>query len=76
VLRDRLPWIVVLLTLATSVVLLLGPLWTTAEGENPLERPPGVDYDAVLRLGLPTIAVAVAVVLAFAVGRRTPGERP
>lgn len=65
-----------LLTLATSVVLLLGPLWTTAEGENPLERPPGVDYDAVLRLGLPTVAVAVAVVLAFAVGRRTPGERP
>ena len=65
-----------LLTLATSVVLLLGPLWTTAEGENPLERPPGVDYDAVLRLGLPTIAVAVAVLLAFAVGRRTPGEGP
>ena len=66
---DRLPWVAALLTLATAVVLLLGPLWTTAEGENPLERPSGVDWDAVLRLGLPTVVVLASLAVALA-GRR------
>ncbi|SOC54423.1 hypothetical protein [Ornithinimicrobium cerasi] len=66
---DRLPWLAVLLTLATAVVLLLGPLWSTAEGENPLERPSGVDLDAVLLLGLPTVVVLASLAVALA-GRR------
>jgi hypothetical protein len=66
---DRLPWLAVLLTLATAVVLLFGPLWTTAEGENPLERPSGVDWDAVLRLGMPTVVVLASLGVALA-GRR------
>jgi hypothetical protein len=63
---DRLPWIAVLLTLATAVVLMLGPLWSSAEGENPLERPPGVDVDAVLLLGLPTVVVLASLAVALA----------
>lgn len=63
---DRLPWVAVLLTLATAVVLMLGPLWSSAEGENPLERPPGVDVDAVLLLGLPTVVVLASLAVALA----------
>lgn len=68
--RDRLPWVAVLLTLATAVVLLLGPLWTTAAGENPLERPRGVDLQAVLRLALPTVMVLASVAVALGDRRR------
>lgn len=67
---DRLPWVAVLVTLATAGVLLLGPLWTTAAGENPLERAPGVDYGAVLRLGLPTVMVLASAAVALAGARR------
>lgn len=68
-LTDRVPWLAALLTLATAVVLLFGPLWTTAEGENPLERPSGVDWEALLRLGMPTVVVLASLAVALA-GRR------
>ena len=70
VLRQRLPWLAVLVTLATAVVLLLGPLWSTAVGENPLERPRGVDLPAVLRLALPTVFVLGSVAVALGDRRR------
>lgn len=63
---ERLPWLAVLVALATAVVLLFGPLWSTAEGENPLERASGVDYGAVLRLGLPTVIVLASLGVALA----------
>lgn len=66
----RLPWVAVLLTLATAVVWLLGPGWSTAEGENPLERPPGIDLPAVLLLALPTVMVLAAVAVALGDRRR------
>lgn len=69
-LRDRLPWVAVLLTLATAVAWLLGPGWSTAEGENPLERPTGIDLPAVLRLALPTVMSLGAVVVALGDRRR------
>lgn len=69
-LRDRLPWIAVLVTLGTAAVLLLGPLWDDARDENPLLRPSGPDWEAILRLGLPTLIVAASVVVALALPRR------
>lgn len=68
-LRDRVPWIAVLVALGTAAALLLGPLWDDARGENPLLRPPGPDWDAILRLGLPTVIVAACLVLALALPR-------
>lgn len=59
----------VALTLLTAGVLLLGPLWDDPRGENPLERPSGVDWDAVLMLGLPTLMVAASLVVALALPR-------
>lgn len=72
--RERLPWIAVLVTLATAVVVLLGPLWSTAAGENPLERPSFAnDPEAltrVLRLALPTVMVLASVAVALGDRRR------
>lgn len=68
-LRDRLPWVAVLVTLATAAVLLFGPLWDDARDENPLLRPPGPDWDAILTLGLPTVMVAAALGVALALPR-------
>ena len=68
--RSRLPWLAVLATLATAVVLLFGPLWDDAAGENPLLRPPGPDWEAILRLGLPTVMVLGSLVAALALPRR------
>lgn len=59
------PWILLVLGLVVFAGLLLGPLWSTAEGENPLQRSPDPDYGAVLALSLPTLAMAVLVVLAL-----------
>ena len=64
-----LPWAAVLVTLATAGLLLLGPLWDTAEGENPLTRPDPALAD-VLRLALPTVLVALAVAVAMLLPRR------
>ncbi|ANS77745.1 hypothetical protein SGUI_0349 [Serinicoccus hydrothermalis] len=47
--------------LVVSAWVLFGPLWDSAEGENPLTRPPGPDFGAVLRLALPTLAVSALV---------------
>lgn len=69
VLPRRLPWVAVLATLATAVLLLFGPLWDDAAGENPLQRPPGPDWDVLLRLGLPTVVVAASLVVALALPR-------
>lgn len=66
----RLPWVAVLVTLATAVLVLFGPLWDDARGENPLDRPSGVDWEALLRLGLPTVMVAAALLVALALPRR------
>ncbi len=68
-LLDRLAWVGALVTLAAAVVLLFGPLWTTAVGENPLERDPGIDVGAVLRLALPTVVVLAAFAVALCSGR-------
>ena len=69
-LRDRLPWMAVLVALVTAAALLLGPLWDDARGENPLLRPPGPDWEAILRLGLPTVIVAACLALALMLPRR------
>ena len=64
--------------LLASAFLLLGPWWDTAAGENPLTRPPGPDYAAVLRLSLPTLVLAAAVtalLVASRGGRRGRGAR-
>ena len=51
-------------------VVLFGPLWDTAAGENPLLRPPGPDYEAIVRLGLPTLAVLLTLVATGVWARR------
>ncbi|MFX0539744.1 hypothetical protein ACQBAT_08140 [Ornithinimicrobium sp. Y1847] len=71
-LRTRLPWLAVLVTLMIAIVLLLGPLWSSAEGENPLDRPSGVDWRAVQLLAMPTVMVLAAVLAALGGGRRWP----
>lgn len=75
-LRVRLPWVAVLVTLATAVVLLFGPLWTTSVGENPLDRPSFAkdpqSVEKVLRLALPTVMVLASCAVALA-GRARPG---
>ena len=68
-LLDRLAWVGALVTLAAAVVLLFGPLWTTAVGENPLERDPEIDVGAVLRLALPTVVVLASFAVALCSGR-------
>jgi hypothetical protein len=73
VLRDRvverLAWVGALVTLVTAAILLFGPLWDSAVGENPLERDPDPDIMAVLRLAMPTVIVMAAVVVAVCAGR-------
>lgn len=69
-LRDRLPWIAALVSLGTAAILLFGPLWDDARDENPLLRAAGPDWEAILRLGLPTVIVAASMVLALALPRR------
>ncbi|MGC5584772.1 hypothetical protein [Ornithinimicrobium sp. W1665] len=64
-----LPWTAVLVTVGTAGVLLLGPLWDTAEGENPLTRPDPAVAD-VLRLAVPTLVVALTVAVALLLPRR------
>lgn len=64
-----LPWVAVLATVVTAGLLLLGPLWDTAEGENPLTRPDPALAD-VLRLALPTVLVALTVAVAMFLPRR------
>lgn len=59
-----------LVTLATAAAWLLGPGWSTAEGENPLERPQGIDVPAVLLLALPTLLVLATVLVALGERRR------
>lgn len=66
---ERLAWIGALVTLATAAVLLFGPLWDSALGENPLDRPPDPDITAVLRLALPTVIVMAALAVALCAGR-------
>lgn len=48
--------------LAGCAALLFGPLWDTAAGDNPLLRPPGPDYGVIIRLGMPTLALALTLV--------------
>ena len=69
VLVRSLPWAALLLTVLTAAVLLLGPLWDDARGENPLDRPSGVAWELVLRLSLPTLMVAGALLVALALPR-------
>ncbi|HSP59748.1 MAG TPA: hypothetical protein VLO09_01685 [Ornithinimicrobium sp.] len=64
-----LPWTAVLGAVATAGLLLLGPLWDTAEGENPLTRPDPALAD-VLRLALPTVVVGLTVAVAMLLPRR------
>lgn len=66
---DRLAWVGALVSLAAAAILLLGPLWDSAVGENPLERDPDLDLTAVLRLALPTVVVMAAVGVALSTGR-------
>ncbi|KUG54377.1 hypothetical protein AVL62_03945 [Serinicoccus chungangensis] len=60
--------------LLVSAVLLLGPWWETAAGDNPLTRPPGPDYAVVLRLSLPTLVLAATVVALLVTSRGERGE--
>lgn len=62
----RLPWAALLLAVLTAAVLLFGPLWDDARGENPLDRPSGVAWDLLLRLALPTLVVLGVLVVALA----------
>lgn len=66
---DRLAWIGALITLGTAAVLLFGPLWDSAVGENPLDRDPDPDLTAILSLALPTVIVLGTVAVALCVGR-------
>lgn len=68
----RLPWIGVLLTLATAAVLLFGPLWDDARGENPMTRDtsPERNIELALPLALPALLVALAVLAAVALPTR------
>lgn len=66
---DRLAWIGALVTLLTAAVLLFGPLWDSAVGENPLERDPDPDLTAILRLALPTVIAMGSVAVAVCAGR-------
>lgn len=59
--RDHLPWWVLVVALTGCAVALFGPLWSTAAGENPLERAPGPDYAAIVALSVPTLVMAVLV---------------
>ena len=68
-LLDRLPWVGVLVTFLAAAFLLFGPLWDSAVGENPLDRPADPDISAVLRLALPTVLVMAAVGVAVSAGR-------
>lgn len=69
VLVRRLPWVALLLTVVTAAILLFGPLWDDPRDENPLDRPSGVAWDLVLPLGLPTLMVAGALLVALALPR-------
>ena len=71
----RLALALLLGVLLVSAVLLLGPWWDTAAGENPLTRPPGPDYGAVLRLSLPTLLVAATVGVVLVASRGEGGGR-
>lgn len=62
-------WIGALITLVTAAILLFGPLWDSALGENPLERDPDPDVTAVLRLALPTVIVMASITVAICAGR-------
>ena len=66
---ERLAWIGALVTFVTAAVLLFGPLWDSAVGENPLDRDPDPDITAVLRLALPTVIVMASVAVALCAGR-------
>lgn len=66
---ERLAWIAALITLGTAAILLFGPLWDSAAGENPLERAPDPDITAILRLALPTVIVMASVAVAVCAGR-------
>lgn len=66
---ERLAWVGALISLATAAILLFGPLWDSAVGENPLERDPDPDLGAVLRLALPTVVVLASIAVALCAGR-------
>ena len=66
--RERLAWVGALVTLVASAVLLFGPLWDSAVGENPLARDSGPDYTAVLRLALPTVITLASLAVALCAG--------
>ena len=66
---ERLAWAGVLVTLVTAALLLFGPLWDSAVGENPLERDPDPDVTAVLRLALPTVVTMSSLAVALCAGR-------
>lgn len=73
--RARLSWLVLLGALAVCAVLLFGPWWMTWTGENPLQRPTEPDLAAVLRLSLPTLGLALVLVLTLAAARRVRRAR-
>ncbi|WP_298749343.1 hypothetical protein [uncultured Serinicoccus sp.] len=60
--------------LLASALLLFGPWWETASGDNPLTRPPGPDYAVVLRLSLPTLVLAAAVLALLVTSRGEGGD--
>lgn len=62
--------------LAGCAGLLFGPLWDTAAGDNPLLRPPGPDYGVIVRLGMPTLALALTLVATLVWASRVGGSRP
>lgn len=70
---DLLAWGGATLALLAAAVLLFGPLWHSAVGENPLLRPSGLDLDAILSLALPTVVVMAGLVVALAGRRRIMG---
>lgn len=61
------------MTLAAAAVVLFGPLWDSAVGENPLERESGIDLWVVVGLGLPTVVVLGTLCVALALGRWPTG---
>ncbi|WP_298886132.1 hypothetical protein [uncultured Serinicoccus sp.] len=70
----RRPLLLLAGVLLVSAVLLFGPWWETAAGDNPLTRPPGPDYATVLRLSLPTLVLAATVVALLMTSRGERGE--
>lgn len=71
----RAPWWVLVAALVVCALVLFGPLWGSYLGENPLDRPSGPDYDAIVRLAAPTLVLSVVLLGSMVWARVRAGTR-